>query len=83
MDITTITLNREVKRKLEKLKRYDRESFNEVLSRLLSGKIKLNREDSESLGETIEILSSPEIMRSLAKSLDSLKKGKTYAIEEV
>lgn len=82
MDITTITLSRDVKRKLEKLKRYDRESFNEILSRLLSAKIS-RRDDSDSLSETIEILSSPDIMRSLAKSLEDLKKGKTYSIDEV
>jgi len=83
MSITTITLSMEVKRKLEKLKRYDRESFNELLSRLLSSKMAQKNNDLMDLAETIEILSSPEIMRSLAKSLEDLKKGKTYSIDEV
>lgn len=83
MGITTITLNMEVKRKLEKLKRYDRESFNELLSRLLFSKLAQKSNNSIDLAETVEILSNPEIMRSLAKSLDDLKKGKTYSIDEV
>ena len=80
MDITTITLSKGIKKKLEALKNYDRESFNEVLARLLSGKANIDR---DSLVETVDILSSPEIMRSLAKSLDDLKNGLTYSIDEV
>lgn len=79
MDITTITLNVDVKRKLEKLKRYDRESFNEVISRMIS----MKEDKDNSISETIDILSDSNIMRSLAKSLDDLKKGKIYSIDEV
>lgn len=79
MDITTITLSKSIKRKLERLKRYNREPYNDVLSRLLSE----NNTGDNGLSETVEILSDPEIMRSLAKSLDDLKKGKTYSIDEV
>ena len=82
MDITTVTLSRDVKKKLDKLKRYDREPLNDVLDRLLSGNPS-NNSSGESLVETIEILSDPEIMASLVKSLESLKKGKTYSIDEV
>ncbi len=83
MDITTITLDKEVKRKLEKLKRYDREPLNEVLSRLLSHSSSKASANHKGLTETINVLSDPGIMRSLAKSLDDLKKGKTYSIDEV
>ena len=79
MDITTITLNVDVKRRLEKLKKYDRESFNEVVNRIIS----TNEKNNSDITETIEILSSPDIMRSLAKSLEDMKKGKTYSIDEV
>lgn len=83
MDITTITLSKDVKAKLERLKRYNREPFNDVLARLLSDKNNNKEIDKDNLMETIDILSSPEIMRSLAKSLDDLKKGRTYSIDEV
>jgi len=79
MDITTITLDKGIKRKLEKMKLYNRETFNEVIGRLISEKDSSNFE----VRETIEILSDSAIMRSLAKSLDDLKKGKTYSIDEV
>lgn len=79
MDITTITLSVDVKRKLEKLKRYNRESFNEVISRMIS----MKDDKDNSISETIDILSNPDIMRSLAKSLEDLKRGKTYSIDEV
>ena len=82
MDITTITLDKSIKKKLDALKRYDREPFNDVIARLISGDNSKNI-DKDSFVETIEILSSPEIMKSLAKSLNDLKRGKTYSINEV
>ena len=82
MDITTITLNRNIKKKLDALKRYDREPFNDVIARLVSGDNSSNL-NNESLSETVEILSDPDIMKSLAKSLNDLKRGKTYSIDEV
>jgi len=85
MDITTITLNKNIKKKLDALKRYDREPFNDVIDRLVSGDNSNSSKsvDFESLSETVEILSDPKIMKSLAKSLNDLKRGKTYLIDEV
>jgi len=83
MNITTVTLSKDIKRKLEKMKRYNREPFNEVVARLLSGKNRKDNIGDDSLSETIDILSSPDIMRSIAKSVENLEKGKTYSIDEV
>lgn len=43
----------------------------------------MNAEDINALNETCEILSNPEIMVSLAKSIDDLKKHKLFDIDEV
>ena len=80
MDVSTITLNKNVKKQLDGLKSHPRESYNEVIIRLLSGGKSINL---DSLKETIEIMSDPETMRSLAKSMDDLRKGKLYSIDEV
>ncbi len=80
MDISTITLDKNVKKQLNALKSHPRESYNDVVTRLLS---KIKSIDLDSLKETIEIMSDPETMRSLAKSLDDIKKRKLYSIEEV
>ncbi len=84
MSITTITLDTDLKKKLDKLKVHPRESYNGVLFRLLSnlgskGKVM----ERDNLIESIEILSSPDVMKSLAKSLEDLRRGRTYSIEEV
>ncbi|MBI2449467.1 hypothetical protein HYV49_04175 [Candidatus Pacearchaeota archaeon] len=81
MNTTSITLDRNVKKGLDRLKAHKRESYNEVIARILAGKV--SRIDSESLLETIEILSDPEAMRSLATSIEQLKGGKLYSIDEV
>ncbi len=82
MNVSSITLDKSLKKRLDTLKKHRRESYNDVIARLLSigsG----SRVDNESLVETIEILSDPETMQSLAKSLAQLKRGKLYSIEEV
>lgn len=82
MDITTITVDKSTRRRLEKLKRYDRESLNEVLVRLLSGSV--GNFDRESFSETVAVLSDPETMKRLARSVESFEIGKkTYSIDEV
>ena len=79
MNTTTITIDLKVKKILESLKRAHRESYNDVLNRVLP----TFSEESESMKETIEILSNPETMASLARSLNSLKHAKLYDIDEV
>ena len=83
MSITTITLNRSVKRQLDRLKKHSRESYNEVVVRLLGRVQQDDSADDESVMETIAILSEPDTMASLARSLKDLKRGRLYAIDEV
>ena len=82
MTTTTITIDIRVKKQLDRLKRHPRESYNGVLDRVLKGR-RVGEVDEESLRETIEILSDPEIMKSLVQSLQDLKEGRVYSLEEV
>mgnify|MGYP001567584865 CR=1 FL=1 len=81
MDITTITLDKSMKRKLDRIKMHPRESYNDVVARLISGS--LGSVSRESLVETVEILSDADAMMSIAKSLDDMRKGRTYSMDEV
>jgi predicted CopG family antitoxin len=80
MDTTTITIDLRIKKILDSLKKARRESYNDVLSRVLSKK---DKEDADSMNDTISILSDPEVMASLARSLNDIKKVKLYDIDEV
>lgn len=81
MDTTTITIDLNVKKILDRLKRARRESYNDVLSRVLSNS--KNNVDVDSLQETVEILSDPDTMARLAKSMDDVRRGRLYDIDEV
>jgi len=71
---TTIQIDEKLKEKLDKLKIHHRETYNELILRLIS--CSSPREvDRESLIETIEILSDPETMRDLAEALERINKG--------
>lgn len=80
MDTTTITIDLKVKKILDGLKKARRESYNDVLNRILSD---TKDEDVDSLKETVEILSDPDTMARLAKSMDDFRRGKLYDIDEV
>ena len=82
MSTTTVTIDKNVKHHLDQLKRHPREPYNQVITRVLSGK-RHKHIDPESMAETIDILSDAKTMRSLARSLDDLKKGKVHALDEV
>lgn len=71
---TTIRLNNSVKKKLDSIKIHPRESYNEVIARMV-GKCKKLDVGEESLKETIEILGDPESMRDIAESLEEINKG--------
>ena len=82
MDTTTITIDLKVKHILDKLKRARRESYNDVLNRVLVTVEKTP--DIEALQETAQILSDPQTMRSLAKSIEDFRRtGRTFDIDEV
>lgn len=81
MDTTTITIDLKIKKILDSLKKARRESYNDVLDRILSNN--KDNADIDSLRETVEILSDPETMARLAKSLDDVRRNKLYDIDEV
>jgi len=70
MNITTIRVNIETKKKLEKLKLHPRESFEEVLERLVE-----NFYDKNPLSE--------ETIEKIERALKDIKKGRIYPTEEV
>jgi predicted CopG family antitoxin len=79
---TTIRLNTDVKNQLDKFKIHARESYNEVLRRLIE-ECKNVGVDSESLTETIEILSEPETLREIAEALNEFESGKSIPWEKI
>ena len=73
--VTTIQLEKKLKEKLDKLKVHHRETYNELISRLIESSSP-KKVDRESLVETIEVLSDPETMREVAEALEDYEKGK-------
>lgn len=80
--VTTIQIDETLKDKLDKLKIHHRETYNELLKRMLSLCSPQNY-DKESLVETIEILSSPETMRNLANGIEDFNKEKFKTLEQI
>ena len=72
--VTTIQLDEKLKAKLDSLKVHRRETYNELISRLLEG-FSPHNVDRESLIETIEVLSDFETMRNIKQALLEEKKG--------
>ena len=66
--VTTIQLDDNIKRKLDNLKIHKRESYNELIARMIESSNPKNF-DKESLIETIEILCDPETMKNLKEAL--------------
>jgi predicted transcriptional regulator len=80
--VTTIQIDEKLKENLDKLKIHHRESYNELLMRLVQV-ASPNKSDRESLIETIEILSDPETMRGIAKGIEDFEKGKFKSLRQV
>ena len=72
---TTIQIDEKVKEKLDKLKMHYRESYNDLIIRILSSCTSQNV-SRDSLIETVEILSDPETMRDIAEALEEYEQGK-------
>lgn len=75
MAITTIQVEEKTKKKLDKLKVHERESYNEVIRRMVE-ECKHIKVDEESLKETIEILSDPDTLKDIAEALNEYEQGK-------
>lgn len=72
--ITTIQLDTKLKAKLDSLKVHSRETYNDLISRLVNhcSPAEISR---ESLIETIEVLSDPEMMRGISEALQEIERG--------
>lgn len=77
---TTIRLNTDIKDKLDLMKVHPRESYNDVLTRIIGSVRKI---DEESLKETIEVLGDPETMRDIAQALEDYEKGKGIELRKL
>lgn len=75
--ISTIQINKDLKKRLDNLRRYSRETYNEIITRLIDS-CNEESEDKESLSETIEVLSDPETMRDLAESLEDINNSNKW-----
>ena len=78
--VTTIQIDEELKEKLDHLKVHHRETYNELLGRLvLFMSEKQDLTSKESLTETIEIVSDPAAIREIAEALEAYdrKEGKS------
>ncbi|MBS3073153.1 hypothetical protein J4477_04950 [Candidatus Pacearchaeota archaeon] len=71
--VTTIQIDEKIKEKLDKLKIHHRESYNDLIARIISSSQNVSR---DSLIETIEILSDPETMRDIAEALEEYENRK-------
>ncbi len=47
------------------------------------GVIVMSEEDYESLLETLELLSTPGVVKGIRKAKQEIKKGQTYSLEEI
>lgn len=80
--VTTIQIDEKIKEKLDKLKIHHRESYNELISRLINITNPRNY-SRESLIATIEVLSDPETMRDIAEALEQYEKGEGVDFEQI
>lgn len=68
MGTTTIQIDKTLKEKLESMRLYQRETFNELISRLIDS-TSLETASRESLIATIEVMSDPELVKGIAEGL--------------
>jgi len=67
--ISTIQLDKKTKEKLDNLKIHNRETYNELLLRLLENNSPTSA-SRESLIETLEVLSDSELMKGISEALN-------------
>jgi len=81
--VTTIQIDEKLKERLDELKIHHRETYNELISRLISATSQKNY-SRESLIATIEVLSDPETMRNIAEAVERFERGeKGVSFEEL
>ena len=69
---TSIQIEKEIKKRLDEFKNHPRETYNEVLARMIHI---LSQQNKKEL--------SPQTIKNIRKSLDDIEKGKVYSLEQV
>lgn len=69
---TTIQVKKEIKEHLDKFKNHPRETYNEVIARMIHVMSQQNKEEL-----------SQQTIKNLKKSLNDIEKGKVYSLEQI
>lgn len=69
---TTIQVKKEIKEHLDKFKNHPRETYNEVIARMIHV---MSQQSKEEL--------SQQTIKNLKKSLNDIEKGKVYSLEQI
>ena len=80
--VTTIQIDEKVKAKLDTLKIHRRESYNELISRLINSSSPENV-SRETLIETLEILSDSELLKGIERGIQDVEAGRIRPLSEV
>ena len=80
--VTTIQIDEKLKARLDQLKIHHRESYNELISRLInSSSPKLVSRDT--LIETLEVLSDSEFIKGIERGIKDLEEGRIKPLSQV
>jgi hypothetical protein len=79
--VTTIQIHEKTKALLDKIKVYHRETYDELVRRLMNFYSK--NKDNEAVEETLEIISDPEAMREIAEGLEAYESGKGKSLKKL
>ncbi len=80
--VTTVQIDNKLKERLNRLKIHPRESYNDLISRLIDS-YSPDVASRESLIETLEILSDPEMMGGIARGLEDIKAGRIKTLGKI
>ena len=80
--ITTIQIDNRLKEKLDDLKIHHRETYNELLIRMINN-LSPNNVTKESLIETIETMANPEMMHDIAEAIEEYKRKRGKTLEQI
>ncbi|MCL4349971.1 MAG: hypothetical protein M1414_06820 [Candidatus Thermoplasmatota archaeon] len=80
--VTTIQIDEKLKARLDQLKIHHRESYNELISRLISSSSpKLVSRDT--LIETLEVLSDSEFIKGIERGIKDIEEGRVKPLSQV
>jgi predicted transcriptional regulator len=80
--VTTIQIDEKVKAKLDTLKIHRRESYNELISRLIDSSSP-RTVSRDTMIETLEILSDPELMKGIEKGIQDIEEGRIIPLSQI